>query len=76
MIHEVVSEIWVFRMESTILEHPVHLHSKNQFLLMPDWKKLFIALHYNNNRTQKLNSRNYAYFANSVLFSKLNNFKT
>ena len=23
MIHEVVSEIWVFRMGSTILEHPV-----------------------------------------------------
>ena len=25
MIHQVVSEIWVFRMWSTILEHPVYL---------------------------------------------------
>ena len=48
-----------------------YLQSKNQFLLMHDWKKLLIASHYLNNRTQKLNSRNYAYFANSVLFSKL-----
>ena len=24
MIHQVVSEIWVFRMRSTILEHPVY----------------------------------------------------
>ena len=38
---------------------------------MHDWKKLVIASHYPNNRAQKLDSRNYAYFANSVLFSKL-----
>ena len=38
---------------------------------MHDWKKLLIASHYVNNRTKKLDSRNYAYFANSVLFSKL-----
>ena len=38
---------------------------------MYDWKKLLIASHYVNNRTQKLDSRNYVYFANSVLFSKL-----
>ena len=25
MIHQVVSEIWVFRMGSTILEHPVYM---------------------------------------------------
>ena len=48
-----------------------YLQSKNQFLLMHDWKKLLIASHYLNNRTQKLDSRNYAYLANSVLFSKL-----
>ena len=48
-----------------------YLQSKNQFLLMHDWKKLLIASHYLNDRTQKLDSRNYAYFANSVLFSKL-----
>ena len=48
-----------------------YLQSKNRFLLMHDWKKLLIALHYLHNRTQKLDSRNYAYFANSVLFSKL-----
>ena len=48
-----------------------YLQSKNQFLLMHDWKKLLIASHYLNNRTQKLDSRNYANFANSVLFSKL-----
>ena len=48
-----------------------YLQSKNQFLLMHDWKKLLIALHYVNNRTQKLDSRNYALFANSLLFSKL-----
>ena len=48
-----------------------YLQSKNQFLLMHDWKKLLIASLYLNNRTQKLESRNYAYFANSVLFSKL-----
>ena len=47
-----------------------YLQSKNQFLLMHDWKKLLIASHYLNDRTQKLDSRNYAYFANSVLFSK------
>ena len=38
---------------------------------MHDWKKLLTASHYLNDRTQKLDSRNYAYFANSVLFSKL-----
>ena len=48
-----------------------YLQSKNQFLLMHDWKKLLTASHYLNDRTQKLDSRNYAYFANSVLFSKL-----
>ena len=48
-----------------------YLQSKNQFLLVRDWKKLLIASHYLNNRTQKLDSRNYAYFANSVLGSKL-----
>ena len=48
-----------------------YLQSKNRFLLMHDWKKLLIALHYLNDRTQKLDSRNYAYFANLVLFSKL-----
>ena len=48
-----------------------YLQTKNRFLLMHDWKKLLIALHYLNDRTQKLDSRNYAYFANSVLFSKL-----
>ena len=48
-----------------------YLQSKNQFWLMNDWKKLLIASHYLNNRTQKLDSQNYAYFANSVLFSKL-----
>ena len=48
-----------------------YLQSKNQFLLMLNWKKLLIVSHYLNNRTQKLDSRNYAYFANSVLFSKL-----
>ena len=48
-----------------------YLQSKNQFLLMHDWKKLLNASHYLNNRIQKLDSRNYAYFANSVLFSKL-----
>ena len=48
-----------------------YLQAKNQFLLMHDWKKLPIASHYLNNRTQKLDSRNYAYFANSELFSKL-----
>ena len=48
-----------------------YLQSKNQFLLMHDWKKLLIASHYLNNRTQKLDSRNHACFANSVLFSKL-----
>ena len=48
-----------------------YLQSKNRFLLMHDWKKLLIALHYLNDRTQKLDSRNYADFVNSVLFSKL-----
>ena len=48
-----------------------YLQLKNQFLLMRDWKKLLIASHYLNDRTQKLDSRNYAYVANSVLFSKL-----
>ena len=48
-----------------------YLLSKNKFLLMHDWKKLRITSRYVNNRTQKLDSRNYAYFANSVLFSKL-----
>ena len=48
-----------------------YLQSKNQFLQMHDWKKLLIASHYLNNRRQKLDSRNYTYFANSVLFSKL-----
>ena len=48
-----------------------YLQSKNQFLLMHDWKKLLIASHYLHNRTQILDSRNYSYFANSVLFSKL-----
>ena len=38
---------------------------------MRDWKKLLIASHYLNNRTQKLDSRNCTYFANSELFSKL-----
>ena len=41
---------------------------------MHDWKKLLIALHYLNNRTQQLNSQNYAYFENSVVFSKLISF--
>ena len=48
-----------------------YLQSNNQFLLMHNWKKLLIASHYHNNRTQKLDSRNYAYLANLVLFSKL-----
>ena len=48
-----------------------YLQSTNQFLPMHDWKKLLIASHYVNNRKQKLDSRNYAYFANSVFFSKL-----
>ena len=48
-----------------------YLQSKNQFLLKHDWKKLLIASHYLNDRTQKLDSQNYAYFANPVLFSKL-----
>ena len=48
-----------------------YLQSKNQFLLMHDWKKLLTASHYLNNRTQKLDSRNYAYFENPVLFSEL-----
>ena len=39
---------------------------------MHDWKKLLIALHYLNDRTQKLDSRTYAYFANSVLFLQVN----
>ena len=47
------------------------LQSKNQFFLMHDRKKLLFASHYLNNRTQKLDSRIYAYFANSVLISKL-----
>ena len=38
---------------------------------MHDWKKLLIASRYLNDLTQKLDSRNYANFANSVLFSKL-----
>ena len=41
-------------------------------LLMHDWKKLLIASHYVNDRTQKLDYRNYAYFANSVLFFQVN----
>ena len=41
-------------------------------LLMHDWKKLLIASHYVNDRTQKLDSRNYAYFANAVLFFQVN----
>ena len=48
-----------------------YLQSKNQFLLMRDWKKLIIASHFLNNRTQKLASRNYMYFANSALLSQL-----
>ena len=48
-----------------------YLQSKNQFLLMHDWKKLLLASHYLNDRAQKLDSRKYAYFANSVLISKL-----
>ena len=48
-----------------------YLQSRKQFLLMHNWKKLLIASHYLNNRTQKLDSRNYGCFANSVLFSKL-----
>ena len=48
-----------------------YLQLKKELLLMRDWKKLFIASHYVNNCTQKLGSRNYAYFANSILFSKL-----
>ena len=48
-----------------------YLQSKNQFLLMYDWRKLLIASHYLNNRTQKLDFRSYAYFANLVLFYKL-----
>ena len=39
---------------------------------MHDWKKLLIALQYLNDSTQKLDSQNYAYFANSVLFSQVN----
>ena len=31
-----------------------YLQSKNQVLLMSDWKKLFIASHYVNNRTKNL----------------------
>ena len=46
-----------------------YLQSKNQFLPVHEWKKLLIASHYLNNRTQKLGSRKYAYFANSVLYS-------
>ena len=49
-----------------------YLQLKNQFLLMRDWKKLLIASHYLNDRTQKLDSPNYAYFANSVLFFQVN----
>ena len=37
-----------------------YLQLKNRFLLMHDWKKLLIALHYLNDRTQKLDSRNYS----------------
>ena len=48
-----------------------YLQPKNQCLVRRDWKKLLIASPFLNNRTQKLDSRNYAYFANSVLFSKL-----
>ena len=47
------------------------LQSKNQFLLMHDWKKLLIASNYLNNRTKKLDSQSYAYFANLVIFFKL-----
>ena len=43
---------------------------------MHDWKKLLIASHYHNNRRQKHDFRNSASFANSMLFSKLNNLKT
>ena len=39
---------------------------------MHDWKKLLITSHYLNDRTQKLDSRNYTYFANSVLFFQVN----
>ena len=38
---------------------------------MHDKKMLLIASHYLNDRTQKLDARNYPYFAYSVLFSKL-----
>ena len=48
-----------------------YLQSKNQFLQMHDWKKFPIASHCLNDRTQNPDSRNYAYFAKSALFSKL-----
>ena len=46
----------------------LNLQSKNQFLLMHDWKELLIALRYHSNRTQKLDSRKDKYFANLQLF--------
>ena len=49
-----------------------YLQSKNQFLLMHDWKKILVASHYLNNCTQKLDFRNYMYFANLVLFFQVN----
>ena len=49
-----------------------YLQLQNRFLLMHDWKKLLIASLYLNDRTQKLDSRNYAYFENSVLFFQAN----
>ena len=42
MIHQVVFEIWVFRMGSTILEHPVYL--KSYFHIFVNFSKALLAI--------------------------------
>ena len=50
-----------------------YLQLKNQLiLLMRDWKKVLIASRYLNNRTQKLDSQNYTYFAKFSSFFQVN----
>ena len=64
MIHQVVSEIWVFRMGSTILEHLVQyssnsdpLFDKNKILKLEDLAKLkTLKLMYNFDRCKLPNS--------------------
>ena len=48
MIHQSVSEIWVFRMGSTILEHPVFLYLLDTAALFED---NFISEYWNNVET-------------------------